>query len=433
MSKSIVLKSRHDAQQQEKEVWLQKRLEALDYYNGNTDEYVMGEYIGSKSDKMTPCSSNITKRVIDRISLCYMEPPKRTVASSKYEEYLHPNKNHRLQRFERLVNLLELVIIKPCWRNDRVEYDIIYDFEPEFEGDDPLKPTAFSFPLATRSSVYDDSEETWQYWSDSEAFQFKINSNQKMFDEYNPEGLNFYEKMPLIPVFRDGRPDTFYLDTTASQDLIRGHLKIIDLMTTKHQNQKFQSFGYLVAKGEMQNDHLAIAPDIITRIEIDSSLEILTPPDTSQSIDSSIRSMYKMLAQNYHLSTSFVDESEQASSGISLAIRNVELRDKRKQDISRWRAFEHELHEMERMLIKFHKNYDIGELENVDFGEMEEVYTPTEKRALEKDDLEMGIKDLADILQERNPDMTREDAIAYLEERKPKTAGSTLLDALRSE
>ena len=417
MSKSIVLKSRYDAQQQEKDEWLEKRLTALDFYKGNTDEYVMGEYIGSTRDQITPASSNVTKRIIDRTSLCYMEQPKRKVTGKRYEEFIDPNKNHRLQRFERMVQLLELCILKPCWRNDRVEYDIIYDFEPTF-GDDPLDPIAFAYPLSKRSSVYDDTEETWMYYSDTEAFQYLSRTNQKIYNDENPEGLNIYGKMPLIPVFRDGKPDTYYLDTSASQDLIRGHLKICDLLTTKHQNQKFQSFGWAIAKGEMDNNHLKIAPDVITRIEVDSDIQILSPPDTSQSIDASVRSMYKMLCQNYHLSTSFVDESEQASSGISLAIRNIELRDKRKMDISRFRAFEHKLHDTERMIINHHTGVDIGELEMVDFGEMAEVYSEKEKREIEKLDLEMGIIDLVDVVLSRNPDLeTRENAEEYLSER----------------
>ena len=418
MSKAIVLQSRYDAQQQEKDLWLQKRLEALDYYKGNTDDYVLEEYIGSSRDKITPCSSGITKRIIDRVSLCYMIPPKREVTGNRYEEFIHPSKNARLQRFERLVNLLGLVLIKPCWNGEQIEYSIIYDFEPSFDGSDPLVPTSFAYPLATRSSVLNDEEETWMYWSDEESFQYLAKRNQKVYNEENPENINIYGKIPLIPVFRDGKPDTFYMDTDASQELCRSHLKIVDLMTTKHQNQKFQSFGMIIAKGEMQNDHLQIAPDVITRVEIDSDIQILSPPDTSQSIDSSIRTMYKMVAQNYNLSTSFVDESEQASSGISLAIRNTELRDRRKQDISRWREFEHNLHEMERLIIYTHTGVDIGDLEMVDFNETEEVYTPIERRQIEKADLDMGLIDLVDIVLSRNPDLeSREDAEEYLAER----------------
>ena len=49
----------------------------------------------------------------------------------------------------------------------------------------------------------------------------------------------------------------------------------------------------------------------------------------------------------------------------------------------------------------------------------------------------MGIKDLADIVQERNPDMTREDALAYLEERNSSSMAvkenkSPFLNALKT-
>ena len=100
MSKAIVLKSRYDAQQQEKDEWTQKRLMALDFYQGMTDEYVLNEYIGSSRDKITPSQSGITKRIIDRTSLVYEQAPKRIVTGNRYEEFIHPNKNQKLQRFE---------------------------------------------------------------------------------------------------------------------------------------------------------------------------------------------------------------------------------------------------------------------------------------------------------------------------------------------
>ena len=417
MSKTIVIKSRYDAQQQEKENWTQKRLEALDYYKGNTDEYVFNQYVGSSKNKIEPAMSGVTKRIIDRTSLVYMKEPKREVTGNRYAEFIHPSKQHRLQRFERMVNLLGLVIIKPCWNGEQLEYSIIHDFEPHFDGADPLEPTAFSYPLATRSNVFNDEEETWMYWSEEEMFHYYNNTKKVITDPDNPEGLNPYNKIPLIPVFREGKPDTYYLDTDPSSSLIRNHLMICDLKTSLHQNIKYQSFGIIIAKGEMDNNHLEIAPDIITRVEGDSDIQILSPPNTSTQVNEVCNSYYKMIAQDYHLPTSFVDGSEQASSGISLAIRNIELQSKHKNDVAKYREFEKKLHEMERMIILHHTNVDIGDLELVDFGESEEVYTPEQRRTLEEKDLAMGIKDLADIVMDRNPDMSREDAEEYLAER----------------
>ena len=73
---------------------------------------------------------------------------------------------------------------------------------------------------------------------------------------------------------------------------------------------------------------------------------------------------------------------------------------------------------MERLIINTHTGVDIGELEMVDFNEMDEVYTPMERRAIEKADLDMGLIDVVDIILSRNPDLeSREDAEEYLAER----------------
>ena len=73
-----VLYSKFDIQQQRKNLWKQSRYKALDYYKGNTKDYV-GEYFSNSTLSKVPIGNvNITKRIINRISLVYMESPIRT-------------------------------------------------------------------------------------------------------------------------------------------------------------------------------------------------------------------------------------------------------------------------------------------------------------------------------------------------------------------
>ena len=75
MAKLAVLYSKFDVQQQRKNLWKQSRYEALDYYKGVTKEYVSKYFSDSTLNKVPIGNVNITKRVIDRISLVYMTPP----------------------------------------------------------------------------------------------------------------------------------------------------------------------------------------------------------------------------------------------------------------------------------------------------------------------------------------------------------------------
>ena len=61
---------------------------------------------------------------------------------------------------------------------------------------------------------------------------------------------------------------------------------------------------------------------------------------------------------------------------------------------------------------------DAGELESIDYGEATDVLSPQEQQAKWEWELSKGIIDLADILMQKNPDLTREEAKEILAEKK---------------
>ena len=80
---------------------------------------------------------------------------------------------------------------------------------------------------------------------------------------------------------------------------------------------------------------------------------------------------------------------------------------------------------------------DAGDLEDVDFSESVEVLNDQEQRDKWDWELSKGLIDLADILMQKNPDLTREEAEELLAEKKttfgeePKEEPqNTLLQAL---
>ena len=150
-------------QDQEKKRWMQSRDKAYDYYKGRTEAYTKSYVSDSLNEQISCPNVNITKRVIDRISLVYMKAPLREYSNESTPDFFH-QKNHKMQRAEKLCNLLECILLKPTWRNERIEYDIIRDWEPLFYDDDPLNPSAITYPLSVRSSVMDTTAELWAYW-----------------------------------------------------------------------------------------------------------------------------------------------------------------------------------------------------------------------------------------------------------------------------
>ena len=174
----VVLNAKYDASQKRKNKWKESRLDALEYYKGRSLPYTMDYFDSSLFEKVPSANINVTKRIIDRVSLVYMKPPTR-IYSKEDTPFLFHHKDFKLQRAERMCNLLDAVLIKPCMRyNDKneqhIEYDIIHDYEPIF-GDDPLKPEAIVYPIASKDTVFDDTPELYVYWDKDNTYTFDNN------------------------------------------------------------------------------------------------------------------------------------------------------------------------------------------------------------------------------------------------------------------
>ena len=134
-------------------------------------------------------------------------------------------------------------------------------------------------------------------------------------------------------------------------------------------------------------------------------------------------------------------EGTTAASGVALKLRNQELTDDRKSDVTRWREVEYKLFDLERIIIAVEDGKDAGELEDVDFSETVEVLNDKEQREKWEWELSHGLIDKADILMQKNPDLDREEALDILfekqetemdlEEEKTEEPQSALLQALQ--
>ena len=81
--------SRVAFQQSEKKRWVMTRDRAYDYYKGRTETYTKA-YFSDSLNKQIPCPNiNITKRIIDRISLVYMKAPLRDYSNENTVDYFH--------------------------------------------------------------------------------------------------------------------------------------------------------------------------------------------------------------------------------------------------------------------------------------------------------------------------------------------------------
>ena len=417
-SQLLVEQSKVAWQDAEKKRWMKSRDKAYNYYKGRTESYTKGFFSDSLNQQI-PCPNiNITKRIIDRISLVYMKPPLREYSNENTPDFFY-QKDFKLQRAEKLCNLLECILLKPTWRNERIEYDIIKDWEPLFYDDDPLNPSAITYPLSVRSSVLDTTAELWAYWDIDNHFIYEKGTGKKLVAEDNTEMINPYSMLPFVECYRDGKPEASYFDTDASPDLIATNESTNVAEFNKNANIMLQSFGVgYITGSNIERDELDIGQDKWSFLGHDGVLNMVSPPNSVPALTDSIESSYKMLAQNYHLSVSFV-EGTTAESGVALRLRNQELMDARRSDVERWKKIEGSVFAVEERIIAVEQGRDAGFLLGIDYEESTEILSEEEQREKCEWDLANGLIDKADILMQKDPDKypERQDALDYLAER----------------
>ncbi len=410
--------SKVEWQDREKKRWMASRDKAYDYYKGRTTAYTESYFSASLISSIVTPNINITKRIIDRISLVYMKAPIREYSNEKTPDYFY-QKSFKMQRAERLCNLLECILLKPTWRKDRIEYDIIRDWEPLFYDDDPLNPSAITYPLSARSSVLDTTPELWAYWDIDNYFIYEKGTGKKIITEENPEMANPYQILPFVECYSQGKPESSYFDTDAVPDIIATNEQLNQSAFNMMANNQWQSFGYgYITGSNIDKDKLEIGQDKWSFLGHDGALNMVAPPNSVPAIVESIKESYKMLAANYHLTAAFV-ENAVAESGLALRLRSQELNDARRSDVERWRSIEYRLFEVEERILDAEINQDAGFLLGIDYDESTEVLSEEEQRVKWDWELEKGLIDTADILMQKDPDKypERQDALDYLAER----------------
>ena len=419
----LMKQTQWNAQQEMKNQWRKRRERALDYYNGRTERYTQSYFNRSMATKIPVANINLCKRIIDRISLVYMVAPQREYTNPEIVDYFI-DKDFKMQRLERYTNLLDSVLVKPTFRNGALDYDIIHDFEPRF-GDDPMRPIAYTYPLAMKSEVLDTTPELFAYWDEDHTFIY--DRDGVIYDDPdNPDHTNYYGMLPFVECFREGRPEYAYCDTEPVNDIIKTNLVVNVAETNKSANIHYQSFGYIYANGsQVDKKDLEIGQDQVYYLGVDGTLNIVSPPNSIPALTESIKESYKMLAQNYHLPTSFAD-GVTAESGVALRLRNQELQDARKSDIIKWNDVEQKIFEIERQILTTELMIDVGELESIDYGEATDVLSVQEQQSKWEWELSKGIIDVADILIEIDPDrfQDRDEAKQYLADRGKDNDGA---------
>ncbi len=146
--KEAILKARREKLEEHNDIGNK----SVEFYRGlqYTPDYL--EKFGFDFKKVPPLAVNLTKKIIDKISMCYKWAPDRYLDDEKdtdqYRDFLeaNPHMNVALKDAERYKNLLGNILFR-IWFNDKTKiwrFFIETDFDPWFLEEDPLNPVAYS-------------------------------------------------------------------------------------------------------------------------------------------------------------------------------------------------------------------------------------------------------------------------------------------------
>ena len=408
------------------QAFMQARGTLLDAYEGNNLEAITRGFFtnpkGVVQSSVPNANQNLLDRAIRRMALVYKHQPSYGVPA--WPEGYGANRRWLFMKgAERLANLIGTLLLKPVVRQGRLDYDLIWDYLPYFD-DDPLRPTAILYQVAAPSADPSrDAEIEWVLWSREQHAILDVHGRPKS-NPRNPENVNPLAggELPFVTVnLRSGRE---YWRWGYGQPLLDANTAINVALTEMRLGVRYSMMGQWVVTGVGEDTKIVQGVDQTIKLPAGATLEAVAPPARMGEAVAYIRAELENALQNIGLSVQFGDSGDQPS-GESLKIRNLELLERREDDMALWRQVDEELYEKERLVWQA-ANLP-GELPDrrINFAEVEFPLPPREERARHDWELERGLTAITDLLIARNPDGfgSVEEALAQIRANLALTSG----------
>ena len=305
----------------------------IDYYQyANTGKYIAEYFSGTLQEEIPLYTTNMTRRIIDRISLVYKEAPMRDFIDERYADLII-DKDYTLKKVERIHNLLGTIALQVVWRENKFGYIPRFVFEPIFNQDDPMNPVAIVYPASkTPDSVYQSGQDEFIYWDNEKHFRF--NADGKI-THINEEDINPYGVLPFIFLQPNHQIDEFQ-NEGRGKDICTGNQQI-DVAMTMLQHHIRKAGGQYVIEGQVDTNNIELGLNKVVVLD-NGNMTNLNPNVNIGSIIEGVKFQLQQIAINHHLSFDFGING--SKSGVALKIENVELLEQREDDVekfNRWR------------------------------------------------------------------------------------------------
>ena len=371
----------------------------------------------SEPENMIKVTLNIVKKIINNLAQVYREPPVRTLEGGTetdqqlYSEILEQCAfDVKIKQASRYANLLKTILLRPVWRNEKLDLDILTgNLLDVVTGD---TPEILEKVLITNYGTSEKIEDvTYSLWTPETWTRLDYRGNV-IEQEANP-----YKTLPFLPVFCYAPPSSaFWLpggeDLMSLQEAI--NIQLVSLQWTIFN----QSYGVGFLKGGQPGASLRVDPGSLVELPENGEIGFASQEAKIKETVDAIDRLIKWAAISNGLSAGSMSTDPIEQSGISKAWDSKELAEARSDDIKLWRSYEKRLFNLIRVVWNTHSNKKLSESAtlNIDFAEVEAKLSVKEQAQADDLKIAQGVLSPVDVLLSDNPDFQgdREKAMAHL-------------------
>ena len=373
------------------------------YEGDNLQELTEGFFknqSGVVQKSVPTAKQNLLDRGIRRISLVYKKEP--AYGTEKWPKGYDPMKRWLfMKNSERMANNIGTILLRPVVRGGMMDYELIWNYIPFFE-DDPLTPTGILYSVVTPSVKLNIVPEIeWVFWTAEQLVIFDANMKIRPQPE-NEKNENKFGILPFVTV--NVRQGLGYWNWGYGNPLLDATTAINVGLTEMRQGMRYTMQGQWVATGVEDKTKIKLGVDQVISIPDGATLDAKAPPADMEGAATNIKTEYEGTFQNIGLHVTW-GEGGGVPSGESLKVKNIELLERRQDDLTVWLKADEDLYEIEEVVWE-KSDGTKGTLpeREVNFAEVEFPVTPEQQQARDEWDLDHGQITEAEILWRNDPD-----------------------------
>jgi hypothetical protein len=376
---------------------------------------------------------NVVKKVVNNLAQVYRDAPTRLIEGADRDKELYAGiiesmaLDVKLKQASRYAKLLKTILLRPVWRNDRLDLDILTGNILDVETGE--SPEILLKVLVTDFGTSDKIEEVeYSFWTPETWQRLDYRGQVK------EEAANLYGVLPFLPIF-DYPPPSSSFWLAGGDDLISlqeaCNLKLTDLLYLL----STQSFGVGYIKGGQGGGSLKVDPGALVELPENGEIGFANQQARIEEVVGAIDKLIKWGCVSHGLSAASMSTDPQEASGLSKIVDTRELAEMRAEDVALWRSYEKRLFQLIRLVWNAHnptKKLSESATLKVDFCDPKPETDPKSQAEAWEKLLGFGVISPVDIAMQQNPDLkTREEALAFLiqvqEESRELNSGKNVL------